>query len=143
MHINTKEQIFKIPWWRVHERERLWDSPRAANWDFLEEPPAASAPAQRLKAWSLFLGGAEAEESRLAAAACSGVLYFLGLPRFLFTLSIGGDTAADGSEPVYTMWEAAAVVAAAELLVELFCTIPLVVGLGFCGGCGGGWWWWK
>lgn len=38
------------------------------------------------------------EEMRLAAAACSGVPYFLGLPLFLLTLSGGEEIADEGTE---------------------------------------------
>lgn len=42
--------------------------------------------------------GEDKEESLLAAAACSGVLYFLGLPLFLRTAVSKGDETAEGAE---------------------------------------------
>lgn len=42
--------------------------------------------------------GEDKEESLLAAAACSGVLYFLGLPLFLRTPVCNGEETADGTE---------------------------------------------
>lgn len=59
--------------------------------------------------WSFLLGfeigdegDGDEDESLLAAAAASGVPYFLGLPRFLRTVSNGDDTA-DGTGLGYTM----------------------------------------
>lgn len=42
--------------------------------------------------------GEDKEESFLAAAACSGVLYFRGLPLFLRTPVCNGEETADGTE---------------------------------------------
>ncbi|KAA8549714.1 hypothetical protein F0562_001268 [Nyssa sinensis] len=61
------------------------EAPRAIIWDFLAEVEAPPA-----KDWSFFFGGeignevegGDDNDSLFAAAACSGVPYFLGLPLF-------------------------------------------------------------
>lgn len=79
--------------------QRNDELPNEANWDFLEEEAEEPIVTAAAKLWPLFFGEAAEEakpESRLAAAACSGVPYFLGLPLFLFTVS-GGDDTAEGT----------------------------------------------